>query len=407
MSSALVSFGTLGFGAPNASGKVCDRRKQSNSITLIADEASYFMQSTEDVTLTAQWRDPVVILYNYDGTLELARPVVTNRITAALTNSGGSPPSSSMVFDGWYLGVSGAGVRYGTGSTYTIPMTVTSDVKLYANWLALVTLHFDGNGANGGSMTDRLLTPGQTITLASNGFTNSTASIFGGWTIIKGGTVAYANGASFTIGNSAVTLYAKWSSVPVYALNVSSSNTTYGTVSVQEGAGPFTAGTLIHLTATPLANYAFVNWEGDIGGVAGARNAVTTLTMPSAAVTITANFSVPSTGALSSTDRRSYGRGANFYADIYSFTISTAQTVTISMVAPNQDSYLFLYKDTWGGTLKAYNDDSGGTLDSMIGPISLVPGTYFVDATSYQPNTPFSYTLTASSTSGAIALTQY
>jgi hypothetical protein len=220
---------------------------------------------------------------------------------------------------------------------------------------------------------------------------------------------AYADGAIFqmpTIANWDGVLHAQWTSVPVYALNVSSSNPSYGTVSVTEGTGPFAAGTTIHLTATPLANYAFVNWEG-YSGVAGARSAVTTLTMPSAAVTITANFSVPSTGALSSTDRRSYGRGANFYADIYSFTISTAQTVTISMVAPNQDSYLFLYKDTWGGTLKAYNDDSGGTLDSMIGPISLVPGTYFVDATSYQPNTPFSYTLTASSTSGAIALTQY
>ena len=393
--------------------------KDSAGITpLILDEANYLMQSATTVTLYAKWLNQYEVVFDANGGSGALSPVtLTVGSSGSLTSYSSAtmpPPTSLALFRGWTRdrNENGTSTLYSDGANFQMPSDATANVTLYAQWTYRYQVLFHANGGTG-TMSPLVVAVGYTVNLPTmSALTGpSGRAVFGGWnTAANASGTSYANGASFQMPAGAtgdVILYAKWSSVPVYALNVSSSNTAYGTVSVQEGAGPFTAGTTIHLTATPLANYAFVNWAGDISGVAGARSAVTTLTMPAAAVTITANFSVPSTGALSSTDRRSKGRGADYYADIYSFTISTAQTVTISMVAPNKDSFLFLYKDTWGGNPISYNDDSGGTLDSMIGPISLVPGTYFVDATSYQMYDAFSYTLTASSTSGAIALTQY
>gem|GEM_PF-5290619 len=394
-------------------------KDSAGTMPLILDGADYLIQSATAVTLYAKWLNQYEVVFDANGGSGALSPVtLTVGSSGSLTSYSSAtmpPPTSLALFRGWTRdrNENGTSTLYSDGAKFQMPSDATANVTLYAQWTyRSPQVLFHANGGTG-TMSPLVVAVGYTVNLPTmSALTGpSGRAVFGGWnTRAEGSGTSYANGASFQMPAGAtgdVILYAKWSSVPVYALNVSSSNTTYGTVSVQEGAGPFTAGTLIHLTATPLANYAFVNWAGDISGVAGARSAVTTLTMPAAAVTITANFGVPSTGTLHYLHRRSWGgRGGDYYADAYSFTISTAQTVTISMVAPNENSFLFLYKDTYGGKLMAYNDDSGGTLDSMIGPISLVPGTYFVDATTYNVYTAFSYTLTAISTSGAIALTQ-
>ena len=71
--------------------------------------------------------------------------------------------------------------------------------------------------------------------------------------------------------------------------------TTYAlTVNSGTGSGTYAAGTVVTVTAnTPPGGYKFSAWTGNTSGLASLTSATTTLTMPAAATTITANY-VPS-----------------------------------------------------------------------------------------------------------------
>ena len=75
-----------------------------------------------------------------------------------------------------------------------------------------VTITFNGNGADGGSMLQQTITTGDTENLTTNAFTR-TGYEFTGWnTDAEGNGVAYADGAAFTASGDEqrVTLYAQW-----------------------------------------------------------------------------------------------------------------------------------------------------------------------------------------------------
>ena len=74
------------------------------------------------------------------------------------------------------------------------------------------TVTFDANGGTG-SMSAQTITQGASANLTSNSFT-LTDHIFSGWSTTSGGSVAYADGASYTMGGSNVTLYAVWATPP-------------------------------------------------------------------------------------------------------------------------------------------------------------------------------------------------
>ena len=87
-----------------------------------------------------------------------------------------------------------------------------SDVTLYAKWSANnYTITFDKNdGSAAGTMSNQTIACGSSANLTANSFTKSGWS-FIGWATTSGGSVAYADGASCTMGVGDVTLYAKWS----------------------------------------------------------------------------------------------------------------------------------------------------------------------------------------------------
>ncbi len=67
---------------------------------------------------------------------------------------------------------------------------------------------FNSNGGTG-SMSTQSMTYGSTASLSTNTFTR-TGFDFKGWSLTSGGAVAYADGASYTMGAGDVTLYACW-----------------------------------------------------------------------------------------------------------------------------------------------------------------------------------------------------
>lgn len=71
------------------------------------------------------------------------------------------------------------------------------------------TVTFDGNGHTGGTMAPQIFSPNTTANLTANGFTK-TGYNFAGWATSSSGAVAYANSASYTMGDANVTLFAKW-----------------------------------------------------------------------------------------------------------------------------------------------------------------------------------------------------
>lgn len=76
------------------------------------------------------------------------------------------------------------------------------------------TIVFDGNGADGGSMSPQMIAPGATKQLNTNAFMR-TGYVFNGWnTVSNGSGTSYADGANYTASTSyagqTVTLYAQW-----------------------------------------------------------------------------------------------------------------------------------------------------------------------------------------------------
>ena len=89
-----------------------------------------------------------------------------------------------------------------------------------------------------------------------------------------------------TIPSMPVTIEATYKALPTYPLTVNS-----GT-----GSGPYTAGTLVTVTANAApAGQQFAAWTGNVSFLANSSSPTTTLTMPSQPVTITATYTASQT----------------------------------------------------------------------------------------------------------------
>jgi pre-peptidase len=89
----------------------------------------------------------------------------------------------------------------------------------------------------------------------------------------------------------------------------------------------------------------------------------------------------------------------NSYYDVYSFSGTTGQQVTINMTSSAIDSYLFLI-DTGGSTAVAQDDDSGGVPNARIVFTLTQTGTWFIVANAFDANSFGAYTLTLTCTGG-------
>jgi len=103
-------------------------------------------------------------------------------------------------------------------------------------------------------------------------------------------------------------------------------------------------------------------------------------------------------GTLSATSGRSAGC-AGCYADLYQFTVSSAQPLIISLNSTAFDAYLRVLDA--GGATVATDDDSGGGTNARISR-TFAAGTYRVEATSYSSAKAGAYTLSVATPSPSV-----
>jgi len=129
----------------------------------------------------------------------------------------GAPPAAVKVDLGSAaIYLPGRGTLERTGYTFggwdaVSPYTVTGDVTIYAKWIPIFTVSFDGNEATGGVRPAAMQADsGSAIQLPGKGNLQRTGHAFAGWTANLYGTGdSYAAGSSYTV-TSNITLYAVW-----------------------------------------------------------------------------------------------------------------------------------------------------------------------------------------------------
>jgi uncharacterized repeat protein (TIGR02543 family) len=154
------------------------------------------------------------------GSVPVDSAVYLDGATVTTASNPGSLAKAGHSFAGWNTKADGTGTPRAAGSTFAMG---TADVSLYAVWtIASYTITFDKNdGAATGTTADQVIAYGSSANLRTNGFTKSGWS-FAGWATSAGGAVAYGDGASYTMGPADVTLFAKWSAIPVPVVSVES-----------------------------------------------------------------------------------------------------------------------------------------------------------------------------------------
>nr|MCR5045359.1 InlB B-repeat-containing protein [Treponema sp.] len=158
---------------------------------------------------------------------------------------------------------------------------------------ATYTITFNANdGSESPATATQTFTEGSAQalkTISALGFSKS-GYYFAGWGSGPDATQAsYADGASYTATSNA-NLYALWSAIPVYSVNIPAISN--GTVAASPATG--TAGTAVTLTATPSSGYQLSSISvtaADNSAVAltGSGN-TRTFTMPAQNVTVSASF---------------------------------------------------------------------------------------------------------------------
>jgi hypothetical protein len=196
--------------------------------------------------------------------------------------SANAPPSGSQ-FAGWIGDTSGLANASAASTTLTMPNAAATLTATYtvtpisvSTWTLTVS-HGTGSGS---------YTAGAVIPVVADA--PPAGSQFAGWVGDTSG-LANASAASttFTMPNAAATLTATYTVTPI-SVSIWTLTVSHGT-----GSGSYTAGSTVSVVAdAPPAGSQFAGWVGDTSGLANPLAASTTLTMPNAAITLTATYSI-------------------------------------------------------------------------------------------------------------------
>ncbi|WP_178986187.1 InlB B-repeat-containing protein [Winogradskyella helgolandensis] len=150
------------------------------------------------------------------------------------------------------------------------------------------TITFNGNGNTGGTMADQTINEGASENLTTNTFIR-TGYTFDGWATTSGGTVVYADNASYTMGTSDVTLYAKWS-IGNYTVSYDGNGNTGGTAPAANNGNYNTSITLPGVGSLVRTGFAFNGWNTATNGSGTHYNAGASYTIGSANTTLYAEW---------------------------------------------------------------------------------------------------------------------
>ncbi|MBN1578110.1 MAG: InlB B-repeat-containing protein [Chitinispirillaceae bacterium] len=264
----------------------------SGGAVAYADGASYTMGAA-DVTLYAKWTANTYSITfdknDADATGIMSAQTVACGSSANLTTNAFS--KSGWTFAGWAT-TSGGAVAYADGASYTMGI---ADVTLYAKWRAnSYTITFDKNDAGAtGTVGDQTIACGSSANLTANAFTKA-GWTFAGWATTSGGAVAYADGASYTMGVADVTLYAKWTEIPTYSLIYNGNGNTGGAVPVDGNSYPqgATVSVLGNMESLVKGGSTFAGWNTAADGSGTGYAGGATFTIGAANVTLYAQWTV-------------------------------------------------------------------------------------------------------------------
>ncbi len=164
-------------------------------------------------------------------------------------------------------------------------LRVPTEATATARFLAERTAN-DGSEVPATATQDFVDGTPQALTLVEDlGFSKAGFNFAGWGTAADATESAYADGASYTA-SAAATLYAMWSAIPVYSVNIPVNE--YGSVTASPATA--TAGTEITLSNTPNAGYQFISYS--VIDADGTTVTVTDgkFTMPAKDVTVTVTF---------------------------------------------------------------------------------------------------------------------
>lgn len=163
---------------------------------------------------------PYFVTYDANGSTSGSAPTGTYGYAAGATvtalNNIGSLAKTGYVFSGWNTASDGNGTNYAAGAgTFTMG---TANVTLYAKWIVVYTMTYDGNGNTGGTVPAAAnYIYGATVTVAANtGSLTNTGLYLVAWnTAYDGSGTSYALGrGTFTMEAAHFTIYAQWSVTP-------------------------------------------------------------------------------------------------------------------------------------------------------------------------------------------------
>ena len=121
----------------------------------------------------------------------------------------GTLEKTGFAFTGWNTVTDGSGTSYSPTDIFTI----TSNITLYAQWVAVYTVTYDGNGNTSGTAPVDGSSPypsGNSVTVLGPGTLVKSGFTFTRWNTASNGSGSfYSQNTSFTI-TSNITLYAQW-----------------------------------------------------------------------------------------------------------------------------------------------------------------------------------------------------
>ncbi|OXS53798.1 hypothetical protein B1A99_28255 [Cohnella sp. CIP 111063] len=217
-----------------------------------------------------------------------------NAVVTVLGNSGGlQKPGHS--FAGWNTAADGSGTAYGAGATFAMG---ENSVTLYAQWtINSYAVAYEGNGSTYGAVpAGSSQAYGSTVTVQGNpGGLAKTGHTFAGWnTAPDGSGTAYGEGATFAMGEDAVTLYAQWTAND-YPVSYDGNGSTGGNA---PAGGNYVYGSSITVQGNPgglvKTGHTFAGWNTAADGSGTNYAPAASLTIGPAGVILYARWTIDS-----------------------------------------------------------------------------------------------------------------
>lgn len=226
----------------------------------------------------------MVYLVTYDshgatsGSVPVDSTEYTSTGTVTVLDNTGSLANIGYRFSKWNTSADGSGTPYSAADTFTI----TSNVTLYAQWVAVYTVTYDGNGSESGTVPvdpNSYLTTESVTLLGSAGTLSQAGSLlkagyrFTGWnTALNGSGTGYLCGDSILLTTNIV-LYAVWTEI--FSISYNGNDFESGTVPTDSNLYTATESVIILGNAETVSQagslaktgYRFVGWNTSADGL--------------------------------------------------------------------------------------------------------------------------------------------